>query len=126
MYFGQVKDKHFKTHKQRGSMKGTWAFVALFVFIAANCFALSVYDIQYSGTGDSPYNGQVVTVNAVVVATGYDGNKYFIGDTTGGPYSGVYVFDFTNTVSAGQWIEISATVEEYYGMTELKTVHPSR
>lgn len=90
--------------------------------LCAAAFALTVHDIQYSTDGDSPYDGETVTVNAIVVATGYSGDKYFIADPGGGLWSGVYVYDWTFTGSIGDWVTIDAEVDEYYGLTELKNV----
>lgn len=96
-------------------------FIPLLLIVPL-AFALTVRDIQYSTTGPSPYNGQVVTVSAIVTATGYDGDKYYIGDAGGGPWSGVYVFNWSYSPSVGDWVTITATVDEYYSLTELKNV----
>jgi predicted extracellular nuclease len=90
--------------------------------LCAAAFALTVHDIQYSTDGASPYDGEIITVSAVVVATGYSGDKYFIGDPGGGPWSGVYVYGWTFTGNPGDWVTITAEVDEYYGLTELKNV----
>jgi len=90
--------------------------------MCAAAFALTVHDIQYSTSGPSPYDGSSVTVSAMVTATGYDGDKYFISDAGGGPWSGVYVYDYTNTVALGDWVTFTADVDEYYDLTELKNI----
>ena len=86
--------------------------------------ALTVYDIQYTEDpgGASPYEGEEVTVTGIVTAVGFSGDKYFISDAEGGPWSGIYVFDYSNSPSLGDEIEITAEVEEYYGFTELSYV----
>jgi len=94
----------------------------ILLMLCAAAFALTVHDIQYSTDGASPYDGDVVTVSAIVVATDYSGDKYFIGDPGGGPWSGVYVFDWTFTGSPGDWVTFTTEVDEYYGLTELKNV----
>jgi len=94
----------------------------LLLFYVVAAFGLTVHDIQYSTTGVSPYEGDTVTVSAIVTATDYDGDKYYIGDPGGGPWSGVYVYDYTYSVSPGDWITITAEVDEFYDLTELKNV----
>lgn len=90
--------------------------------LCAAAFALTVHDIQYSTDGPSPYDGETVTVSAVVSATSYSGDKYFIADPEGGPWSGAYVYDWTFAGNIGDWITITCEVDEYYGLTELKDV----
>ncbi len=94
----------------------------ILLILCAAAFALTVHDIQYSTDGSSPYDGETVTVNAIVVATGYSGDKYFIADPGGGPWSGVYVYDWSFSGSVGDWVTIDCEVDEYYGLTELKNV----
>ncbi|MFP4460469.1 MAG: hypothetical protein ACLFSQ_12890 [Candidatus Zixiibacteriota bacterium] len=94
-------------------------FAMLAAFIASG---ETVYDIQYSTTGESPLLGETVTVSAVVTATGFSGDKFFISDPEGGPWRGVYVFDYSIRPSVGDWITLTAEVEEYYELTELKDV----
>jgi len=93
----------------------------LLIFCVA-VFGLTVHDIQYSTTGSSPYDGDTVTISAVVTAIGYAGDKYFIGDAGGGPWSGVYVYDFSHPADAGDRITMTCEVDEFYGLTELKNV----
>ncbi len=94
----------------------------LLLLTALCAFGLSVYDIQYSTEGPSPYDGEEVTVTGVVTGAGYDGDKYFIADTEGGPWRGVYVYDYSHSVSPGDYITIDCEVDEYYDLTELKNV----
>ncbi|MCK5833238.1 hypothetical protein KAH81_06155 [bacterium] len=97
-------------------------FLMLLILCVVSSMALTVYDIQYSMSGDSPYDGEVVTVSGVVAATEYSGDKYYLSDSEGGPWHGVYVYDYVNSVSLGDYITITATVDEYYGLTELTTI----
>jgi len=93
----------------------------IFIFLLGiAAYGLTVYDVQYSPTGPSPYEDSVVTVSAIVTATGHNGDKYFIGDPSGGPWTGVYIYDFTYTVTQGEWVTLTGTVDEYYGYTEIK------
>ncbi|MFQ6604402.1 MAG: FlgD immunoglobulin-like domain containing protein [Fidelibacterota bacterium] len=97
----------------------------------------TIYDIQYTAdaSGDSPLDGQVVTVTAIVTAEFWgSGNKHMFIQDAPGPWNGVmcyqssgwdtfsFVDDAGNPVSSvaeGDSITITATVTEYYGMTEL-------
>jgi len=83
--------------------------------------ALTVYDIQFTDdpSGDSPYAGQTVGVSGIVFATGHSGDKYFICDPDGGPWHGVYIYDYSHSVSPGDFITITGTVQEFYNMTEI-------
>lgn len=84
----------------------------------------TIYDVQYTTVaGDGTYPslevGNVVTVSGIVTAvTGY---SYYIQDGAGG-WNGIYVYDDTNSPAIGDDVTVTALVEEYYGLTELKTV----
>ena len=77
---------------------------------------LSCYDVQYTTTadGNSPYDGQSVTIEAIVTAVTV-GSSFYIGDATGGPWSGLYVYDRTNSniVHLGDKVLITGTIDEY-------------
>ena len=86
----------------------------------------SIYDIQIAstaGSGDdcysSSYDGQTVTVSATV--TGAENGKYYIKDKDGA-WNGVYVYSSSQSPAVGDSVEITAEVDEYYGLTELKNV----
>ena len=97
-------------------------FLIACMALAASAMALTVHDIQFSTTGSSPFDGDDVTVSGVVTATDFSGDKYFISDPEGGPWHGVYVYDYSHSVSLGDCVTLDATVDEYYGLTELKSV----
>lgn len=85
---------------------------------------VSVYDIQYTtdGSGDSPYNGQTVVTGGIVSAMlpgATDG--YFI-QSGSGPWSGIYVYDTEHTPAIGDSVTFTATVSEYFNLTELSGV----
>ena len=81
----------------------------LFLLILLSCgllfaqTALSCYDIQYNpeGGGDSPYLDQIVTVQGIVSGvtyysgSGYNNYGFFISDPTGGPWSGLFIYNQT-------------------------------
>ena len=83
---------------------------------------VSIYDIQFTTDphGDSPYEGQTVTTQGVVTAFFYDGgNRYtFIQDGTG-PWSGLLLYRPNGYVNVGDLLEVTGTVSEYYGLTEI-------
>lgn len=91
--------------------------------------ATTIYDIQYTtdagsdGTYPSTFDGQEVTVQGVVTAnrantTGEIG-KFFMSQPEGGAWKGIYVFDWSVNVQLGDLVEVTGTVDEYYGYTEL-------
>ena len=88
-----------------------------------------IYDIQGSGAA-SPIVGSTITTRGIVtddlqdVSTGFSG--YFIQDATGDGNSatsdGVFVYNWSYAVDAGDLVVITAKVSEYNGLTELGTV----
>ncbi|MBN1948111.1 MAG: hypothetical protein JW784_00045, partial [Candidatus Cloacimonetes bacterium] len=97
----------------------------LFSLILAGLSAVDVtiYEIQFttSPSGDSPYAGQVVTTTGIVTGTGFAGysDNFFISEPTGGAWKGVYIYDADQNVDLGDEIEITGTVSEYFGLTEI-------
>jgi len=83
---------------------------------------ISIHDIQFSDdpAGDSPCAGQVVHTDGIVTAIYRAG--YVISEPAGGPWSGIYVYDPDHLPAAGDFVQITARVAEYYGMTELSDV----
>jgi len=112
-------------------MKYTLLFLLLTV--AVTLFGTTIHDIQYTtvpgsdGTYPSTMVNQTVTVQAIVTGYGYtysatSDDKYFVCDPAGGAWSGIYVYDWTNQPQAGDLVQFTAVVKEYYGFTELQTV----
>lgn len=98
-------------------MKKLLLFLGLIIgFIGLN--AQTIYEIQ-GQAAVSPYNGQTATTKGIVTAV-YS-NSYFIqdGDSV---WTGLYIYDQTQSPALGDSIQISGTIEEYYEMTEMKTV----
>jgi len=97
----------------------------IFTFFVVNIFAVDVtiYEIQYTAepSGDSPYSGQQVTTTGIVTAFGASGfdDNFFISMPEGGDWKGVYVYMSGASVQAGDEVEVTGTVEEYYGLTEI-------
>lgn len=87
---------------------------------------VSIYDIQYTtdGSGDSPEAGNVVTTYGIVtgvIAFGTDEDRFFIQDGNGA-WNGLYVYTNTFPVALGDSVEVTGTVTEYFGLTELTSV----
>lgn len=82
---------------------------------------VSLYEIQYTTdpSGDSPYAGQTLTVGGIVTATFYRG--YVIAEDSG-PWRAIYVASQIHGPSLGDEIEVTGTVVEYFGLTQLQDV----
>lgn len=109
-------------------MKGILISILALMLSAGLMAQLSCYDIQYTDNpnGDSPYNGQSVTVQGIVTAINR-GSSFYIGDAEGGPWSGLYVFhgNTSNLVELGDMVKLTGTVSEYINLTELTSVTSS-
>ncbi len=90
----------------------------LCLFSLTFSFGQTIAEIQ--GTGDaSPYEDQIVSTTGIVTAV--DEISYFIQDGTA-PRSGVYVYDATEKPSLGDQVSLTATVVEFFELTELVDV----
>ena len=105
-------------------MKSILLFVLLVITVAMS--ATTIYDVQFTtdsgtdGTYPSTLDGQEVTLSGVVSAINVDGGeKFFMTDPEGGAWHGIYVFDWTILPALGDMVEVTGTVTEYYGVTEL-------
>lgn len=103
-------------------------FITFFFMISFTIlFSISIYDIQYTtipgpdGTYPSPYEGQIVTTSGIVVATNFNGNRFFI-TQEGDDWEGIYVYDNDQNVAVGDSVIIEAEVYEYWGFTELSNL----
>lgn len=90
-----------------------------------------VYDIQFTTdvSGDSPLLGQTVTTMGVVTGTYVTGSNqhgYFIQDAPGA-WNGIHVFQGTNSnlPSIGNEVQVTGTVAEFNGLTQLTNVSTS-
>ncbi len=82
----------------------------------------AIQDTTGTGSQDSPFKDQVVTVEGIVSAEIWAfGSIYYIQDGSG-PWSGVMVYDGGRENAYGDSIRITGTVVEYYGLTEIKDV----
>lgn len=83
----------------------------------------TIYDIQYTvdSSGDSPENGNVVTTYGIVtgiIEFGADSGNFFIQDGNGA-WNGIYVYEDGYTLALGDSVEVTGTVQEYFGLTEI-------
>ncbi|MFP4663923.1 MAG: T9SS type A sorting domain-containing protein [Bacteroidales bacterium] len=83
-----------------------------------------IYDIQYTSSGDSPLLDDEVTIKGVVVANFNSsdyGTGYYVQDGAGA-WNGLYIYDETNSPSMEDSVQITGTVSEFYGMTQLEDI----
>jgi predicted extracellular nuclease len=81
-----------------------------------------IFDIQGDGAS-SPLAGNTVTTEGVVTAVFPNLSGYYLQDESGDgnvlTSDGIFVYAPGNTVSIGQKLRLTATVKEYYTLTEL-------
>jgi type IX secretion system substrate protein len=86
-----------------------------------------IYDIQFTTNpnGDSPEVGNVVTTKGVItgiIKNGPDRHAFFIQDSALA-WNGIYVYERNDsTLVIGDSVEVTGTVAEYNGLTELSFV----
>ncbi|MCD4654029.1 amidohydrolase family protein [bacterium] len=81
---------------------------------------IPIYDIQYSTTGPSSYDGQEVAFQGIVSAAHADG--YYVADAWT-PWSAIYVYrDLLIGPEIGDEVRVIGTVDEYYDLTEIVDV----
>lgn len=93
-------------------------FCLFFCLAAGWSSAQTISEIQGEAAA-SPYVGEIVTTSGMVTAL--DDLGYFIQDGVG-MWSAIYVYDSDFTPALGDEIELTAEVEEFYELTELKNV----
>jgi len=101
-------------------------FVLAFALVIALSWATTIYDIQYTtnpgpdNTYPSPMEGQVVTITGIVTGENFDqDNKFFMSDPEGGPWHGIYIYEWETGPLVGDEVEVTGEVAEHYGLTEL-------
>ena len=86
---------------------------------------LDIKDVQYTWgypDGDSPFEGYEVTLEGVVMTDPADWtNNYYIQEKDSAWY-GMWIYDDSNTPVQGDWISVTATVQENYGVTRLSDI----
>lgn len=88
---------------------------------AARVDPVSIYTIQYTTdpSGDSPLAGQVVMTAGTVTAVTADG--FTIADSAG-VWHAVFVYTVSSGPAVGDSVQVTGSVQEYYGMTEIADV----
>lgn len=83
---------------------------------------VSIRDIQETQApdGSSPLVDQMVFTGGIVTANAANG--FFI-QNGGGPWSGIFVFSTQNVPARGDSVTFSASVTEFFGMTQLQNVN---
>lgn len=82
---------------------------------------VSIFEIQYSTepSGDSPYVGQQVVTSGTVTGQFFEG--FTIAEAPGA-WHAVYVYTQQYAPHVGDEVQVSGTVGEYYGFTELTQI----
>jgi hypothetical protein len=96
-------------------------FLPIGVLSVARASTVSIPEIQSNAypSGWSMYAGEEVTVSGVVIATYYDG--YVVAEAPG-PWGAIFVYSIANGPDIGDEVQLTGTVAEYYGMTEIKDI----
>jgi hypothetical protein len=107
---------------------GAWVLVLTLFGVG---LSETIYEVQYNETTQgseedcypSPYYEQEVTVTGVVTAkmTGAYPD-FWLQEKTGTLWSGVFFYDSSVDPTIGDSLTLTAEVDEYYGLTELKYV----
>jgi len=92
--------------------------IAVVTVFALSSYAQTIQEIQ-GEEDDSPLAGQEVTTTGVVTAAFGDG--FFMQDGSA-MWSAIYVFGFADAPLVGDEVSVTATVDEFYGLTELVSV----
>jgi DNA/RNA endonuclease YhcR with UshA esterase domain len=89
---------------------------------------VTIRDIQFTTDtlGNSPYAGTTVITGGIVTATNYSNSalRYFLGDSLGGPWHGIYVVDITDRqIEVGDSVRLQGEVYESSGETRLRNIN---
>ncbi|MBI4646725.1 MAG: DUF5018 domain-containing protein [Bacteroidia bacterium] len=108
---------HYIVTAENGTTTKDWTVAVNVVMIDT----VTVYNIQYTTdiSGDSPYMGSIVNTTGTVSAKKTGG--YWIQDGSGA-WNGIYIYDNTHNPAVGDNITITGTADEYYEVTEIKTI----
>ena len=92
--------------------------IAVVTVFALSSYAQTIQEIQ-GEQDDSPFAGEEVTTTGVITAAFGDG--FFIQDGSD-MWSAIYVFGIADAPLIGDEVSVTATVDEFYGLTELVSV----
>jgi PKD repeat protein len=101
-------------------MRKIFGLLLLSVFMTLQ--SVSIYDVQFTAdsSGDSPYDGEIVTVSGIVTATNMKGeaDNIFISHPDGGAWNGIYIYNCgVENLNVGDEVEVTGLVDELYGQT---------
>ena len=84
--------------------------------------AVPIFDIQLTDDpdGKSRLAGQTVTTQGIVTAVFEAGDRVFIQDVAGGPWSGLSLFRPSSRTVEGDAVEVTGRVHEFKGITEIE------
>ncbi len=77
---------------------------------------LTIYEIQGQATS-SPYEDSTIVTHGIVTGVFYS-NSFFI-EEDAGAWHAIYVYGSSASPARGDSVRVTATVDEYFGMTEL-------
>lgn len=87
---------------------------------------MSIAALQQAMEDGTASDGDTVTFERVVASSGLTstGKSFFVQDAGGGEWSGIYVYvgETGLTVDAGDELTMTATVADYFGLTEVEVV----
>jgi hypothetical protein len=105
--------------------------LAVAMMFAGSLLGQTIYDVQFNdsdpGSGDdcypSPYFEDEVTITGVVTAV-MEGDypDFWLQEKSGDLWAGVFVYDVSVDPSVGDTMTLTAEVDEYFGLTEVKYV----
>ena len=109
---------HYTVTSQSGNIINDWVVT---VTIAPATQYVSIANIQ-GQTSVSPYDSMTVATSGIVTAVSNAG--YWIQQTSGSAWSGLYIYDpDTNHIpNIGDSLQVTGLIIEYNGLTELKNV----
>ena len=90
---------------------------------------MTIYDVQDPGSADHPADGTVVSIESLIVTaldnTGSNEGSFWVQEASGGPYSGIYVFNKnlvvdSSALSIGSRVSITGTYKEFNGLSEIE------
>lgn len=110
-----------------------YSFVLILLILSVSVLSAQVLTCRQiqettSASGDSPHNGQSVTVQGIVTGiryyTGSTASNYgfYISDPEGGPWSGLFVYNTQNSPLVGDKVQLTGSITEYYNFTELTSL----
>lgn len=118
----------FKYTSDPANGAATWEFDNITVAEPATIPEVSIFDVQNTTdpSGDSDYDSQVVKTYGIVCAIRPGGGNnnpqgFYIQDGNG-PWTGLFVQDDNITVSEGDSVDVTGTLNEVFSQTQMENV----